>query len=431
MIKQYYADLEETCHSTQLANGLTVKVIPKPGFSQKLAYFATNFGSIHRDFRLEGQEYHTPAGVAHFLEHKLFDLPDRDVTAEFAALGAHVNAFTSYDMTTYYFSCTQNFHSCLRLLLEFVSMPYFTRESVEKEYGIIDQEIAMNEDSPDSRSFEQLMQNMYQYHGVRYPILGTHDSLRQITPELLYTCHRGFYVPENMVLTVVGDVSPREVADIATDVLGRERKPAAVKLRPRQENPHCQSVSQLQMDVSAPNFTIGFKCDPIPSGSGALQADVIGYLAAEMLIGETAPLYLQLYENGVIDGSFGASFETIDGCAMLTCGGDGTAENAETVREALLKNARDLAVNGPDSNAFARLKRGVIGRRIRDLDNFDAICFRQCAYHFLGFDYFDFPRVYADVTAEQIRQFLEKMITNKRCATVITNPLSAHGEGEI
>ena len=165
MNKTYYPELDETLYTSVLENGLSVCVVPRKGFTRSLAYFVTDFGSIHTDFSLEGKEYQVPAGIAHYLEHKMFDLPgERDVSAEFAACGAVTNAFTSYDMTAYYFSTTDHFDKCLRLLLEFVSTPYFTEESVEKERGIIDQEIGMNEDSPDSVIFENLMQSMYASH---------------------------------------------------------------------------------------------------------------------------------------------------------------------------------------------------------------------------------------------------------------------------
>ena len=160
MSKQYYEKLDETLFRTVLPNGLRVMVVPKPEFGRKSAYFVTDFGSIHRKFTLDGVQYETPAGVAHFLEHKMFDLPGRDVRAEFAAMGASVNAFTSYDLTAYYFSCTEHFEEALRLLLEFVSTPYFTQQSVEKEQGIIGQEIDMNEDSPETRIFENLASAM-------------------------------------------------------------------------------------------------------------------------------------------------------------------------------------------------------------------------------------------------------------------------------
>ena len=150
----HYPMLDEDVFRTTLSNGLTVALVRRQGFSKRLAYFVTDYGSIHTEFDFEGKHWSAPAGVAHYLEHKMFDMPgDRDVSAEFAAMGAMTNAFTSYDITAYYFSCTENFEDCLRLLLEFVSTPYFTEESVAKEQGIIDQEIGMNADAPDSRVF--------------------------------------------------------------------------------------------------------------------------------------------------------------------------------------------------------------------------------------------------------------------------------------
>ena len=168
-----YPQLDEKLFTRRLSNGLTVIVVPKPGFSRSVAYFATDFGSLHTDFVLEGKRYHVPAGVAHFLEHKLFEMPQGDVTPKFAALGGRVNAFTSFDMTADYFSCTNHLMENLRLLLEFVSTPYFTQESVEREWGIIDQEIAMNEDDPGSREFFTLMDRMYRSHPVRVEVLGS------------------------------------------------------------------------------------------------------------------------------------------------------------------------------------------------------------------------------------------------------------------
>ena len=176
MEKRTYPALGETVIWQTLSNGLNVAIVPRPGFTKKLCYFVTDFGAIHTEFTLDGTAWSVPAGIAHYLEHKMFDLPGRDVTAEFAALGAIPNAFTSYDLTAYYFSCTENFGKCLDLLLEFVSTPYFTDETVQKEQGIIGQEIDMNRDNPDTQIFEMLMENMYENHPIRVPILGTRAS---------------------------------------------------------------------------------------------------------------------------------------------------------------------------------------------------------------------------------------------------------------
>ena len=424
MKKTYYPELDETLCSCRLENGLTVAVVPRKGFTKKLAYFVTDYGSIHTDFVLEGKTYKAPAGVAHYLEHKMFDLPgDRDVSAEFAAMGAMTNAFTSYDLTAYYFSTTENFEGCLKLLLEFVSTPYFTQESVEKERGIIDQEIGMNLDSPDSRIFDSLMESLFHRHPIRVPILGTSETIREITPEVLHACHRAFYTPDNMLLCVVGDVEPESVADIAREVLGTEHKDAGVKLQDWSEPMTCVvPEAAANMEVAMPMFSLAFKAEPVDRGDAGIRTEMVADLAAEALFGESSELYLKMYEAGIIDSSFGGGFETIDGCAMLMCSGD--SEEPCAVRDAIIAQAAKLAEEGIPEKNFLRMKRSALGRRIRSLDSFDATCFRVCAYHFSDFDYFRFPEVYRSIEAEEICSFLSRVVRKERCSLSVIHPLS-------
>ena len=419
-----YPELDETVYRTQLENGLTVLVVPRKGFTKKLAYFVTDYGSIHTDFVLEGKVCKAPAGVAHFLEHKMFDLPGkRDVSAEFANMGAMTNAFTSYDMTAYYFSTTENFDGCLRLLLEFVSTPYFTEESVQKEMGIIDQEIGMNEDAPDSVIFDRLMEALYHQHPIRVPILGTSETIRQITPEILHACHRAFYTPGNMLLCVVGDVEPESVKAIAREVLGTEKKEVGVKMRPWQEDmTRPAPETATAMEVAMPMFNLAFKAEPLGTGDAAIRTEMVADLAAEALFGESSELYLKLYEEGLIDSSFGGGFETIDGCAMLMCSGDSDAPQA--VRDAILRQAELLTREGLNEQRFQRMKRSALGRRIRSLDSFDATCFRLCAYHFSNFDYFRFPEIYRSITSSEICGFLNRVVREERCSLSVINPIS-------
>lgn len=419
-----YKQLDERVYRETLPNGLQVTVVPRKGFQKKIAYFVTDFGSIHTSFRLDGKEYSVPAGIAHYLEHKMFDLPGgRDVTAEFAALGANANAFTSYDMTAYYFTCTAQFRECLKLLLEFVSTPYFTQESVEKERGIIDQEIGMNEDAPDSMGFEMLAKAMYSKHPIRVPILGTSETIREITPENLYLCHRAFYAPGNMILCVLGDVEPEEVAAIARQVLGDTPGSVGEKLRDWEEplTPETPLVRR-EMEISMPTFTLAFKCRCPGSGENAIRQEMVADLAAEALLGESSDLYLKLYEQGLIDGSFGGGFETVDGCALLTCGGD--SKNPQEVMEAILKRAEEMRHTGIPEADFQRMKRSALGRRIKSLDSFDATCFRLCAYHFSDFDYFRFPEVYRGIEKKDVEAFLAEAVTRERAALAIIDPIS-------
>lgn len=421
MEKRTYQSLDEVVFWDTLPNGLTLAVLPRRGFSRKMAYFVTGAGSLHRRFAMDGKQYCAPMGVAHFLEHKLFDMPGRDVSAEFAALGASVNAFTSYDMTAYYFTCTENFVPCLRLLMEFVSTPHFTEQSVEKEQGIIGQEIDMNDDAPETRVFEDLMGIMYRHHPVREPILGTRQTIAQITPQVLYDCHRAGYRPENMILCVVADADPEEIRAVALEMTAGMDCPKVETVQQWEEPEECtQAVIRSQMEVARPMFQLGFKCDPFPNGEQGIYQEFVGDLAAEVLFGESSQLYLRLYEQGLIDPSFGGGLDTVPNMALLTASGD--SDDPEAVRDAILEQARSIVENGIPEKDFLRIKRSTLGGRIRSLDSFDSVCFRICAYHFSGFDYFRFPEVYESVKAEDVQNFIGRVVTLPRCSLSIVEP---------
>ena len=344
-----------------------------------------------------------------------------DVTARLSALGAHVNAFTSYDMTAYYVLCTGHFYESLELLLKFVSTPYFPEESVNRELGIIDQEIGMHADSPESRVFENLMQAMYQNFPIRLPILGTADSIRQITPENLTLCHEAFYNPSNMVLTIVGDVDPKQVLSVVRQVLGTEASAVGEKIQEKTEPTACyQPQIQDKMEISMPTFLLGFKWGNLESCQEGIRLEVIGDLASEALFGESSPLYLSLYDQGLIDGSFGGGFEVADDRAMLVCGGD--SDDPQAVFDAILAQAETLSQTGIEEAAFLRMKRSALGRRIRDLDSFDSTCFRLCAYALSDFDYFAFPEIYDQVTREDVRQFLLALTDRSRWSISVIEP---------
>lgn len=421
MEKRSYPRLDEQVYWDKLPNGLTVAVVPRQGFSKKMAYFVTGAGALHRVYTMEGINHCAPMGVAHYLEHKLFDMPGRDVSAEFAELGASVNAFTSYDMTAYYFSCTENFSQCLNLLLEFVTTPYFTPESVEKEQGIIGQEIDMNEDAPESRIFDALMASMYENHPIREPILGTRQTISEITDQVLYDYHRACYRPENMILCVVGDVEPEEISGMAWKMTQDMSCPRVTVENSWQEPNTChRQDTRFSMEVARPMFQLGFKCDPLEQGEQGIYQEFVGDLAAEVLFGESSELYLRLYEEGLIDPSFGGGLDTVPGMAMLTATGD--SDDPAAVRDAILERGRYIGENPIPEEDFLRIKRSTLGGRIRSLDSFDSVCFRICAYHFSGFDYFRFPEIYESVKAEDVQEFIRRVVTPQRCSLTVIEP---------
>lgn len=417
----HYPALDEELYFQALPNGLQIAVVKKPGFSKKCAYLAANYGSIDTRYTLGGEAHTSPDGVAHYLEHKMFDLPGRDVSAEFAELGANPNAFTAYSMTAYYFTCTLHFDRCLRLLLEFVSTPYFTEESVEKERGIIGQEIRMYEDNADSKVYEDLFSAMYRKHPVRVPIAGSEESIGNITAQTLYDCYRAFYHPGNMILTVVGDVDPEEVVRIAREFFPDGPGEMPVRNYGEEESMVCQGRdSSRVMDVAMPTFQLGFKCPWPGKGPACVHQQIIGDLAAEALMGESSRLYLRLYREGLIDGSFAAGYEDLPGVALLSCGGD--SRNPEAVRQAIWEEAERISREGIDEALFLRLKKSALGRRFRSLDSFDSLCFRICAAHFDEVQYLDFPAQYEAVTREQVEQFLRQTVGRDNCAMSVVLP---------
>lgn len=279
----------------------------------------------------------------------------------------------------------------------------------------------MNEDSPENRLFELLAGGMYTRHPIQFPILGTRDSIANITPETLYACHRAFYRPDNMLLCVVGDVDPEEVAGIAEEMLQNIPRPTVTDVRKWDEEMTVKEASvTAAMEVAMPMFHLGFKCEPLPNGDKGVYREIVGDLAAEALFGESSPLYLKLYEEGLIDSSFGGGFETIEGMAMLAASGD--SEDPAAVRDAILQEAKRLAEEGIPEGDFLRMKRSALGRRIRGLDSFESTCFRLCAYHFSEFDYFRIPEIYEQVSREDIRQFINTVVTPDRMCLAVIHP---------
>ena len=300
MNQSFYKRLGESVHRETLPNGLQICVVPKPGYAKKYAFFATRYGGMDTRFCLGGNWLDTPAGIAHYLEHKMFDTKEGNALQELAKNGAEPNAFTANAMTGYYFSSTEHFEENLEILLSFVSIPYFTEESVAKEQGIIGQEIRMIEDDPDWQLYARMMRALYSRSTAAVPIAGTVESISHITAETLYDCHRAFYTPTNMILTVVGDVDPVHIADLARRILPREGGPEIPRDYGQEPEAVAERETSLAMEVSAPQFLTAFKCRPPREGEDFFRTSLLGGMACDILLGDSSPLYLRLYDQGLI-----------------------------------------------------------------------------------------------------------------------------------
>lgn len=416
-----YKQINEQVYSCTLPNGLPIFVVPKPGFHKKYAFFATDYGGIDRRFNLAGKWIDTPAGVAHFLEHKMFDTEDGNALEKLSANGASPNAYTSTDITAYHFECIDMFPENLEILLSFVSTPYFTPESVEKEQGIIAQEILMYEDHPEYNMYYGLLKSLFKSNPVRDSVAGTVESIGKITADTLYDCHKVFYAPSNMALCVIGDVDPSLVVDTAQRILPEE--PGESPLRdygdPEARTPEAKDAVKA-MEVSLPMFLAGCKITPAARGKDTLRLALISGLALEMLCGHSAPLYLRLYAEGLINADFSASFDYTAGVAYTVFGGE-TRDPNRIFRE-VKDEVQRLLAHGPDPILFKRIKKAAIGSYIRDLNSFGAITASIITGHFRGFDPFDAQDILANVTIGDITKFLRENMVPENMAISIINP---------
>ncbi len=330
-----YTQLGERVDFARLENGLAIYLFQKPGFAKNFAFFATNYGGMDTKFQQDGEERDSPLGVAHFLEHKLFDMPDGgNALQSLSQSGASPNAFTGSAITGYYFEGSTGFSENLKTLLTFVSTPYFTKESVEKEQGIIGQEIGMIQDNPNWQLYVRLMQAMYETHPVKNSVAGSVASIAEISAETLYDCHKAFYTPSNMVLCVAADVCMAEIVAAAEEILPQTSATAPKRDVDMAEPPAvlCAETSYA-MEVASPLFALGIKLPALHLGQKGLQQRLGFEILAEAICGVSSPLYESLYEKGLINRSFYIGFEHLDGCAYLMAGGESPEPAA--VRDAI------------------------------------------------------------------------------------------------
>jgi len=416
-----YNDINEKVYKGVLPNGLNVFVVPKPGFHKKYAFYATDYGSIDRRFKLTDKWIDTPAGVAHFLEHKMFDTEDGNALEKLSENGASPNAYTSFDVTAYHFECIDMFEENLETLLGFVSVPYFTPESVEKEQGIIDQEIRMTEDDPDYSLYFGLLKSLFKHNPIRDSVAGTVESIKEITAATLYDCHKVFYAPSNMVLCVIGDVDPSIVFDTAQRVLPSERGEIPLSDYGESEllSPLSSSITK-EMEVSLPIFLAGCKLTPAAKGQDILWQDILGAIALEMLCGHSSQFYLRLYAEGLINADFSASFDSSAGVAYTIFGGE-TREPMRVFDE-MKKEIKQVLAEGLDAALFGRIKKAAIGSHIRALNSFGVLASSIAEGHFKGFDPFIAPTLLSKMTIEDISRFIHENIVPDNMAISIINP---------
>lgn len=400
--------LNEMYYDIDHPSGLKILIMPKAGYSSTYAIFATKYGSIDTMIQMkDGSFREIPEGTAHFLEHKLFECEDLDAFERFAKTGASANAYTSFDRTGYLFSCSDNFKENLEILLDFVQNPYFTQATVEKEQGIIGQEIDMYKDVPDWEVMFNCLRNMYHNLPVRIDIAGTQESIAQITADMLYDCYNNFYNLNNMVLAIAGNTTVDEVLEVADRML----KPVEGKMAQRKliDEPRevISDYCEKKLSVATPQFMIGFK-EEWDTPERTAKEEITMEILLDMISGPSSDLYRRLFESNLINNNFGFEYFTGFGYSCVLFAGE--SNDPKAVAEEVKKEIRLFREKGIDVKAFERTKKKLYGRMIMGMNDVDGLANNMAVSYFAGEDVFTDFETYKFVTVDDVTEILNKTL---------------------
>ncbi|MBR5753954.1 MAG: insulinase family protein [Clostridia bacterium] len=424
IIEHRHERLGDSYFEVKHETGLTILVYPKPGYSTSYAVIGTNYGSIDDALKEEGgTETVLPWGTAHFLEHKLFESEELDAFERFAETGASANAYTSFDRTCYLFSCSSDFAKNLEILLDFVQHPYFTQATVEKEQGIIGQEIRMYLDEPGWQVLFNLLRCLYHRHPVKIDIAGTEESIAQISADLLYDCYRHFYNLNNMVLACAGNVTVDDVLEVCDRLL--EAKPAVSVERPDKEEPAdiVQPYIAQEFPVTLPSFALGFK-ETHDTPNRTLRERMLTDLVLDCVAGETSPLYERLLREGLIDNGFG--YEYFCGPGYATVIFEGRSRDPEAVARAVKAEIRALRETGIPPEEFDRVRKMNYGQSIMGYNDIDGLANSLIGAWLNGAGLFEELDLYPELTVENANAALQRQLREEYSAlSVVRGPADA------
>src|SRR5699024_79682 len=409
MQSTYYKQIDENVFEAELNNGLKLFVIPKTGFQKTFVTYTTQFGSLDRRFKPHGSEdfVTVPDGVAHLLEHKLFENEKEDLFTAFAEDNAQVNAFTSFDRTSYLFSATDNIESNIKRLLTMVETPYFTEASVDKEKGIIAEEIKMYQEQPGYKLMFNTLRAMYESHPIRVDIAGSVESIYEITKEDLYLCYEAFYHPSIMVLFVVGDVDVDHIYSVVADHENQRDKtnqPRIVRDSLKEQDSVKEKVVTEKMKLQSPRIMLGFKNMPLTDVPDRLlvKKDLEMTLFFELLFGEETDFYQMLLNEELIDETFGYQFvlEPTYSFSMITS----ATQQPDKLKKLLLDELEAKQGNLTDTEAFNLLKKQFIGEFISGLNSPEYIANQYTKLYFEGVSFFDLLDIVESITLESVNE---------------------------
>ncbi len=409
----------ESYYRLKHSSGLTIVVYPKKDFKSTYASIGTKFGSIYSQFRYKGEKITVPNGTAHYLEHKLFESEDGDAFTKYAKTGASANAYTSFDTTCYLFSCTDRFRESLEILLDLVQSPYFTPETVAKEQGIIGQEIKMYEDSADWKVMMNLLQGMYQNHPINIDIAGSVESIKEITPEILYSCYRSYYNLNNMVLCIVGNADPDEVLAIADEQLKDNEDFTTESIFPEEPYEVKTHYTEQHLPVAVPMFEIGFK-EKFPGKYADNQELICTNIILEAFAGESSALYRELLDKKLINSSFGTEY--MEGFGYRGVIFSGEARNPQEITDIIRERIRELHQTGISEEDFENARRSIYGKLITGFDNHSSIASEIINGEFTGREIFESIDIVAGLTSADVNERLKAQLDpDNYCLSVVKN----------
>jgi len=407
--------LNEIMHIKTLPSALNSYIIPKKGFNEKYAALAVSFGSCDLDFEVNEKKVSSPEGVAHFLEHKAFEDEKLDYFNEFTKLSANVNAYTNFNTTVYYFSCTDNFSDCLKLLFNMVYSLYITDETIEKEKGIIEQEISMYDDDPGWRVYFNMLQGLYKNSPVRNEIAGSAQSIAEIDKTLLFDIFNSFYVPANMALACSGDFDINEVYDIAGEKTSGKISPLVKKIYPDEPNTAAKARAVDKMHVAKPLFCLGFK--DIGSMEKTYQLAATRILL-DIIMGASSETYNKLYNAGLLDSGFSLDYSL--GSCYATTMFTGASKDSDAVFNEIMTAIKNLKKSGINSAVFERLKKKHLGRFIQNFNSVSTPSEIQADFFVKGINIFELAEALRDINISHVSERIEGCFSdNNFCLSVV------------
>lgn len=417
--------VKEKVYIEKVESGFTIMCIPKANTRKKYAVCSVGYGSNYNKFLIskENREVEVPDGVAHFLEHKMFEQENGVNSLDaLSSLGVDANAYTTNNHTAYLFECTNNFEEALDELLSYVQNPYFTDENVEKEKGIIAQEINMYDDDPEWKVYINCMKALYKNSPIRIDIAGSVESISHINKETLYECYNNFYVPENMVLVIVGDFNPEETIEkVKNKITISNKMKAKIIETPEDEKINQKEISE-EMDISLPIFTIGYKVNPVEKEK--VKRNLAIEILLEILFGQSSKCYKELYQNGLIFENLWTSFEwSKEEYAHVLI--QGKTVDKKKVKKIIEEKIEKLKQDGIDENAFERAKRKIYGIYVREFNEVSTTATLFVTNYFKQINPFDYIEKYKTLSKEYVEEILREVFNQEKMVESCINPKEA------